>query len=339
MQNGARFRKDSQGRLSRRHHRRCRACDGGAGASMTRAQAGHGRRASRAVPIARASASASASSIRTASSPARRSRSRTRARAISSAPEIPRDLQRQWIQGTGPAARPGASVEIGLRNVAYALLERRRRLDVRRRGRARPGVDDVARQPAQPEAGDSSRSDVHGRSPKQVAAEMNKWATGLLRPADRRRLAASSSISRPRSSAPAACISTIGTCATPTAPASPHRSSTRRSTSSTTTGGCVDSGASIVLYLPKIQTAEEAALWNDILTALEQQLGLADRHDQGLRARRAGRGVLPVDGDPRRARPALRRLQHRALGLHQQRVGCGGVGSGLRQSRTSTPSR
>ena len=36
--------------------------------------------------------------------------------------EIPRDLQRQWIQGTGPAARPGASVEIGLRNVAYALL-------------------------------------------------------------------------------------------------------------------------------------------------------------------------------------------------------------------------
>src|SRR5687767_13181599 len=36
--------------------------------------------------------------------------------------EIPRDLQRQWIQGTGPAARPGASVETGIRNVAYALL-------------------------------------------------------------------------------------------------------------------------------------------------------------------------------------------------------------------------
>jgi malate synthase len=28
------------------------------------------------------------------------------------------------------------------------------------------------------------------------------------------------------------------------------------------------------MYLPKIQTAEEAALWNDILTALEQHLGL-----------------------------------------------------------------
>src|ERR1700752_3185755 len=25
--------------------------------------------------------------------------------------EIPRDLQRQWIQGTGPAAKPNASVE------------------------------------------------------------------------------------------------------------------------------------------------------------------------------------------------------------------------------------
>ena len=35
-----------------------------------------------------------------------------------------------------------------------------------------------------------------------------------------------------------------------------------------------DAGASIVLYLPKIQTAEEAALWNDMLTALERHLGL-----------------------------------------------------------------
>ncbi|MGZ5434359.1 MAG: malate synthase, partial [Thermoanaerobaculia bacterium] len=33
-------------------------------------------------------------------------------------------------------------------------------------------------------------------------------------------------------------------------------------------------GASIALYLPKIQTAEDAALWNDILTALEKHLGL-----------------------------------------------------------------
>ncbi len=36
--------------------------------------------------------------------------------------DIPHDLRRQWIQGTGPAARPGVPVEVGLRNVAYALL-------------------------------------------------------------------------------------------------------------------------------------------------------------------------------------------------------------------------
>jgi len=34
------------------------------------------------------------------------------------------------------------------------------------------------------------------------------------------------------------------------------------------------SGAYIVLYLPKIQTAGEAALWNDMLSALEAQIGL-----------------------------------------------------------------
>ncbi|HPB95552.1 MAG TPA: hypothetical protein PKW66_06540, partial [Polyangiaceae bacterium] len=36
--------------------------------------------------------------------------------------EIPPDLQRQWIQGTGPATKPHAPVKAGLRNVAYALL-------------------------------------------------------------------------------------------------------------------------------------------------------------------------------------------------------------------------
>ncbi len=35
-------------------------------------------------------------------------------------------------------------------------------------------------------------------------------------------------------------------------------------------------GSSIVLYLPKIQTAEEAALWNEMLSALETHLGLPD---------------------------------------------------------------
>jgi malate synthase len=35
-----------------------------------------------------------------------------------------------------------------------------------------------------------------------------------------------------------------------------------------------EAGSSVVLYLPKIQTAEEAALWHDMLSALESHLGL-----------------------------------------------------------------
>jgi malate synthase len=37
-----------------------------------------------------------------------------------------------------------------------------------------------------------------------------------------------------------------------------------------------DAGSSLALYLPKIQTAEEAALWNDIIAALESHLQIAD---------------------------------------------------------------
>ena len=36
--------------------------------------------------------------------------------------EIPADLQRQWIQGTGPGAKPNTPVPRSIRNVAYALL-------------------------------------------------------------------------------------------------------------------------------------------------------------------------------------------------------------------------
>ncbi len=35
---------------------------------------------------------------------------------------IPEDLQRQWIQGTGPAAKPNAPIQSRLRNISYALL-------------------------------------------------------------------------------------------------------------------------------------------------------------------------------------------------------------------------
>ena len=36
--------------------------------------------------------------------------------------EIPNDLKRQWIQGTGPGAKPNSPVDKSLRNMAYALF-------------------------------------------------------------------------------------------------------------------------------------------------------------------------------------------------------------------------
>src|SRR5262249_38618417 len=36
--------------------------------------------------------------------------------------EIPTDLRRQWIQGTGPGAKPRSEVKNSIRNIAHALL-------------------------------------------------------------------------------------------------------------------------------------------------------------------------------------------------------------------------
>ena len=162
---------------------------------------------------------------------------------------------------------------------------------------------------------------------------------GVLRPADRRRLARAAALHDEDLPAarPASGRSAHPSCRT--APASPRRSSTSCCTSSTTSAHCDAPSASIVLYLPKIQTAEEAALWNDMLDALEAHARSAAGHHQGVRAGRAARGLLSADGDPRRARPAFRRLQHRALGLHQQRRRRAGVGSQRSSTRTSTRSR
>ena len=252
--------------------------------------------------------------------------------------EIPADLQRQWIQGTGPAAKPNAPVETSIRNVAYALLSGAD-------GWMFDGEDALGQVSTMSLDNQRNlklaihRDPVFMTAAEQVAAEMNQWAQGFFgRPIIddwRKQLDFTTKIFRaartpPRRSPRAARRRRA---------ASPRRSSTRRSTSSTTISSCGSRGASLVLYLPKIQTAEEAALWNDILTALEAHLGLAAGHDQGLRARRAARGVLPADGDPRRARHALRRLQHRALGLHQQRRPTRWRGTRDSSIRTSTPSR
>jgi malate synthase len=187
--------------------------------------------------------------------------------------EIPRDLKRQWIQGTGPAARPGASVEVGLRNVAYALLSGAD-------GWMFDGEDALGQVSTMSLDNQRNLKLAIHRDPRflavaeQVAAEMNKWAAGFFaKPiiADwRAQLDFTTKIYRARGlhlddrhvrNADGSGFSASIVDATLYI-VNNHRR-------------LIDSGASIVLYLPKIQTAEEAALWNDILTSLEQQLGIA----------------------------------------------------------------
>jgi malate synthase len=186
--------------------------------------------------------------------------------------EIPADLKRQWIQGTGPVTRPRASTEGGLRNAAYALLSGADgwMFD----GEDALGQVDTMSLDNQRNLRFAIASDPRFlRVAEEVAAEMNQWAQGFFgRPivADwRRQLAFTTKIFRARGL---------------------HLDDRHvREEDGTGFSASIvdlalyvvnnhqrlrDSGASIVLYLPKIQTAEEAALWNDLLAALEQHLGL-----------------------------------------------------------------
>ena len=186
---------------------------------------------------------------------------------------IPHDLQRQWIQGTGPAARPGAPVEIGLRNVAYALLSGAD-------GWMFDGEDALGQ--VETMSLDNQRNlklAIHGdavfmKVAEQVAAEMNRWASeffGKSIIADwRQQLSFTTKIFRARGlhldDRQIRHASGEGFAAAIVDATLYIVNNYRR---------LLDSGASLVLYLPKIQTAEEAALWNDILSALERHLGLA----------------------------------------------------------------
>ncbi|HEV8599454.1 MAG TPA: hypothetical protein VGQ69_08855 [Gemmatimonadales bacterium] len=186
--------------------------------------------------------------------------------------EIPGDLQRQWIQGTGPAARPGASTEQSLRNVAYALLS---------------GADGwmFDGEDALGQVGTMSLDNQRNlklaiqrdarflQVAERVAEEMNRWAEGFFgHPiiADwTRQLEFTTKIFRPRglhlddrhvrhADRTGFSASIVDTTLYVV---NNHRELT-------------EAGASLVLYLPKIQTAEEAALWHEILGALETQLAL-----------------------------------------------------------------
>ncbi|HEV8700676.1 MAG TPA: malate synthase [Candidatus Polarisedimenticolia bacterium] len=188
-------------------------------------------------------------------------------------PEIPRDLRRQWIQGTGPAARPNAPLETSLRNVAYALLSGAD-------GWMFDGEDALGQVGTMSLDNQRSLKIATARAPEflkvagQVAEEMNGWARGFLgRPIVddwKAQLTFTTQLFRPRGlhldDRHVRCADGAGFSAsivdTALYVANTHAALRR-------------AGASIVLYLPKIQTAEEAALWNDILAALEGHLGLA----------------------------------------------------------------
>ena len=186
--------------------------------------------------------------------------------------EIPDDLQRQWIQGTGPATRPGAPVEQGLRNVAYALLSGAD-------GWMFDGEDalgqvstmslDNQRNLRLAIAGDA----VFRKVAEQVAGEMNGWARGFFgreTVADwRKQLEFTTRIFRARGlhlddrhvragDGKGFSASIVDLCLYV---GNNHQALSR-------------AGRSLALYLPKIQTAEEAALWNRMLSTLEEHLGL-----------------------------------------------------------------
>ena len=186
--------------------------------------------------------------------------------------EIPADLQRQWIQGTGPAARPRTPVAESIRNVAYALLSGAD-------GWMFDGEDALGQIETMSLDNQRNlklafaRADLFMTAAERVAGEMNAWARDFLgRPivADwTRQLDFTTRIFRVRGL---------------------HLDD--RHVQAPDGGGFSASivdmalyvvnnhavlrgeGRSLVLYLPKIQTAEEAALLNEMIDALERHVDL-----------------------------------------------------------------
>ena len=188
--------------------------------------------------------------------------------------EIPHDLQRQWIQGTGPAAKPNSTIDKSIRNIAYALLSgadgwmfdgedalgqiSTMSLDNQRNLKLAIHRDAAFMKPAE-----------------QVAAEMNQWGQKFFgRPIISdwvKQLDFTTKIFRARGlhldDRHVRLKNGAGFSASIVDATLFIINNHQR---------LRDSGCSLVLYLPKIQTAEEAALWSDILSALEKHIGLPD---------------------------------------------------------------
>ena len=187
-------------------------------------------------------------------------------------PEIPDDLQCQWIQGTGPGAKPNTILERSIRNVAYALLSGAD-------GWMFDGEDALGQISTM--SLDNQRNlklaisaeDIFLQAAEQVANEMNKWSVSFLGQETindwQTQLDCTTKIFRARGLhlddrhirdvkgvALSASVVDVTTYVV------------------NNYQNLQAKDSSIVLYLPKIQTAEEAALWNKILSTLEDYLEL-----------------------------------------------------------------
>jgi malate synthase len=187
---------------------------------------------------------------------------------------IPDDLQRQWIQGTGPASRPRANTADSIRNVAYALLSGAD-------GWMFDGEDALGQVDTMSLDNQRNlklafdRADVFMAAAERVAGEMNAWAREFLARDIitnwRTQLDFTTRIFRARGlhlddrQVALATGESLGASIVDLALYVAGNHARLRS-----------EGRSVVLYLPKIQTAGEAALWNDMLDALERHLGLPD---------------------------------------------------------------
>jgi malate synthase len=185
---------------------------------------------------------------------------------------IPRDLERQWIQGTGPAARPRAGTAESIRNVAYALLSGAD-------GWMFDGEDALGQVDTMSLDNQRNlrlafeRADVFMRAAERVAGEMNAWARGFFGREIvedwRTQLDFTTRIFRARGlhlddrHLAHASGDMLGASLVDLALYVVANQARLRG-----------EGRSVVLYLPKIQTAEDAALWNEMLDALERHLGL-----------------------------------------------------------------
>lgn len=188
--------------------------------------------------------------------------------------EIPHDLKRQWLQGTGPGAKPNTSIEKSIRNIAYALLSGAD-------GWMFDGEDALGQTNTM--SLDNQRNlklAIHEdplflKVAEQVASEMNRWGKDFFGQEIitdwRKQLSFTTKIFRARG----LHLDDRHT-----------RDHAGRGMSASVVDMCLyivnnyrklqADGSSLVLYLPKIQTAEEAGFWNRMLSALESHLDLTE---------------------------------------------------------------